>query len=77
VTLRGVASSFAVVPGEVAPEDGWAGLAAVDTLVVLMGVRRRGNACFGGTLQPERLCSIAEYHGDVEIQLATIDVIDE
>jgi uroporphyrin-III C-methyltransferase len=41
VTLRGVASSFAVVPGEVAPEDGWAGLAAVDTLVVLMGVRRR------------------------------------
>lgn len=41
VTLRGVASSFAVLPGEVAPDDGWAGLAPVDTLVVLMGVRRR------------------------------------
>jgi len=41
ITLRGVAASFAVVPGEVAPDTGWAGLAAVDTLVVLMGVRRR------------------------------------
>jgi len=41
LTLRGVASAFAVVAGEPATVDQWHRYAAIDTLVVLMGVRRR------------------------------------
>lgn len=41
LTLRGVASAFAVVAGESIDSHGWGRYAAVDTLVILMGVRRR------------------------------------
>ncbi len=42
-TLRGVARSFAVVTGHACGDDepDWQALAAVDTLIVLMGVARR------------------------------------
>jgi len=41
LTLRGVAAGFAVVAGESLSAGDWARYAGVDTLVVLMGVRRR------------------------------------
>ena len=41
VTLRGVASGFAVVAGEVLDGEGARRYADVDTLVILMGARRR------------------------------------
>lgn len=41
LTRRGLACGFAVVAGEALSESDWARYAAVDTLVVLMGVRRR------------------------------------
>lgn len=42
-TYRGVARSFAVVTGHACADEepDWAGLAAVDTLIILMGVARR------------------------------------
>lgn len=53
LTLRGVASGMAVVAGEPHEASDWGRYARVDTLVILMGVRRRAQIA-GALLQAGR-----------------------